>query len=71
MLVAFLLRHNLTDAALIDLLDMLNLFLPSAFPSSKYKFYKAIQIEDSKVRGIFQIMLLTVNPKYVSLISPL
>ena len=49
-LVAFLLKHNMTDAALIDLLDMLNMFLPSTFPSSKYKFYKAIQMEDSKVR---------------------
>ena len=31
MMVAFLLKHNLTDAALNDLLNMLNLFLPNTF----------------------------------------
>ena len=50
LLVAFLLRHSLTDSALTDLLEMLNLFLPSAFPPSKYKFYKAIQVEDAEVK---------------------
>ena len=49
LLVAFLLRHNLTDSSLTDLLEILNLFLPNVFPPSKYKFYKAIQVEDSEV----------------------
>ncbi|XP_046841889.1 uncharacterized protein LOC124436007 [Xenia sp. Carnegie-2017] len=48
LLVAFLLKNNLTDAALTDLLDILSLILPSTFPSSKYKFYKAIQVEESQ-----------------------
>ena len=51
MLVAFLLKHKLTDAALTDLLDILNLFLPNTFPRSKYKFYKTIQVKDSQVRS--------------------
>lgn len=52
LLVAFLLKHHLTDTALTDLLDFLNLLLPNTFPASKYKFYKAIQVEDSQVRKI-------------------
>ena len=46
----FLLKHNMTDAALVDPLDILNLLLPNTFPSSKYKFYKALQLDDSQVR---------------------
>ena len=53
LIVAFLLKNNLTDAALTDLLDILSLFLPSTFPPSKYKFYKAIHVDDSKVRKVF------------------
>ena len=45
-LVAFLLKHNLTDAALVDLLGILNVVLPNVFPPSKYKFYKCLQVED-------------------------
>ena len=48
-MVAFLLKHILSDAALTDLLNMLNLFLPNTFPQSKYKFYKDIQVDDSQV----------------------
>ena len=46
LLVAFLLKHNLTDAALVDLLGILNVVLPNVFPPSKYKFYKCLQVED-------------------------
>jgi hypothetical protein len=49
MMVAFLLKHSLSDAALTDLLNMLNLFVPNTFPQSKYKFYKDIQVDDSQV----------------------
>jgi hypothetical protein len=49
MMVAFLLKHSLSDAALTDLLNILNLFLPNTFPQSKYKFYKDIQVDDSQV----------------------
>ena len=44
MIVSFLIRHNLADETLKDLLSILNLFLPNAFPTTKYKFYKAIDI---------------------------
>ncbi|XP_013408842.1 uncharacterized protein LOC106172604 isoform X3 [Lingula anatina] len=41
LIVAFILRHNLTDAALNDMLSILGVLLPNAFPATKYKFYKA------------------------------
>ena len=46
LLVAFLLKHNLTDPALVDLLGILNVVLPNVFPPSKCKFYKCLQVED-------------------------
>ena len=53
MIVSFMMRHNLTDEALKDLLSILDLLFPSMFPTSKYKFYKAFGVEECEVRLAF------------------
>lgn len=55
LLVSFMQRHNLTDEALKDLLSILDLLLPSVFPISKYKFYKAFDVEESEVKSLCEL----------------
>lgn len=62
LLVAFLLKHKLTDTALTDLLDILNLFLPNAFPRSKYMFYKTIHLDNPIVSGEYAFKILLEIP---------
>ena len=53
MIVSFMLRHNITDEALKDLLSILDLLFPNMFPTSKYKFYKAFDVEECEIRSTF------------------
>ena len=52
LIVSLMHRHNLTDEALKDLLSILNLLHPHMFPTSKYKFYKAFNVEESEVKRL-------------------
>ena len=50
LLLSCMLRHQLTDVALTDLLLLLNTFFPATFPKTKYMFYKALKMENAEVR---------------------
>lgn len=52
LIMAFVIRHNLTNAALTDLLTLLNMLLlqpnkmPNKMPKSAYKFYKYLNLNN-------------------------
>ena len=50
LILSFFLRHCLTDAALEDLLLLLNVLLPNTVPATKYKFYKLVALEQYEVK---------------------
>ena len=49
LILCFVLRHKLTDVAIEDLLLVFNTLFPNIVPTSKYKFYKSFQLEQSEV----------------------
>ena len=57
LILSYMLRHKLTDAALCDLLLLLNTFFPGVAPTSKYLFYKAFNMEDFEVRNTRMVPL--------------
>lgn len=50
LIMSFMIRHNLSDVALEDLLELINCHLPRSLNDSKYKFLKAFpNITDIKI----------------------
>ena len=49
LILSFLLRHDLTDVALEDLLLLLNTFFPNTVPATKHRFYKSFAVEEYEV----------------------
>ncbi len=47
LVLAYLLRHNLTHKALKDLPILLNALLPNSVPRTKYMFYKAFNMDEA------------------------
>ena len=55
LVLAYILRHNLTHKALKDLLILINTLLPNYVPCTKYMFFKAFNMD-----GAFEVTLATV-----------
>ena len=57
LLLCFTIRHKLTGVALGDLLLLLNALLPNIVPATKYRFYKSLQLEQSEVMYMSQLLV--------------